>query len=99
MKLTNGIYFEQFGEKRNSPLVFIHPAAVDSNIWREFAIYHSKSFFVVIYDLRNHGLSDHKKKTDINTHVSDLNFLIKELNLSNPILADSLWGINCTNLF
>ncbi|MDF3818581.1 alpha/beta hydrolase [Leptospira sp. 96542] len=94
MKLKNGIYYETFGNKQNTHIVLIHPAAVDSKIWKNLAQSLSEQYFIVIYDLRYHGNSIHDTDYKNDEHVNDLYSLVFHLNLQNPIICGfSMGGI------
>jgi pimeloyl-ACP methyl ester carboxylesterase len=87
-------YFEILGE--GTPIVFIHGAFVDSQMWAPQTEYFSDRFQVTRYDLRGHGKTGASLLQDysIRTFSEDLSELIGKLKIESPILCGlSLGGM------
>ena len=82
------LYYEIKGE--GTPLIMIHAGMLSKEIWdpqfNEFA----KKFKVIIYDARNHGLS--QSEPDTFSHHKDLYLLMEKLNISKAVIMGESMG-------
>lgn len=72
------------------PIVLIHGFGLDSRIWQKQVEELSKTNKVITYDLRGFGKSS--LPTQRYSHSEDLNELLKELNIQNPIIVGHSFG-------
>lgn len=72
------------------PIVLIHGFGLDSRIWQKQVEELSKTNKVITYDLRGFGKSS--IPTQRYSHSEDLNELLKELNIQNPIIVGHSFG-------
>lgn len=91
---TNGIetYYEEYGD--GTPIVFLHGAVSDHQLWAEQAQPLTDEYTVIVYDLRGHGRtggSDHGSYT-IDLYAEDLASLIEELELDRPVICGLSMG-------
>lgn len=93
---TNGIetYYEDYGA--GPPIVVLHGATADHQVWAEQLQPLTDDYRVILYDLRGHGKtggSAHDRYT-IDMYVDDLAVLIDVLNLDRPVvLGHSMGGM------
>lgn len=93
---TNGIetYYEDYGE--GQPIVVLHGATADHQVWAEQLQPLTDDYRILLYDLRGHGKtggSDHDRYT-IDMYVDDLAAFIDTLDLDRPIvLGHSMGGM------
>ena len=87
-------YYEQHGESGPS-LVFIHGAGASHDMWKPQVEYFSKTFNVLIYDLRGHQQSEGSEDTyTCELFANDLHQLIDRLGLQEPVIIGlSLGGM------
>lgn len=79
---------DTFGNKNNPAVLLIHPFPFDARLWTEVAEKLSDKYFVVTPDLRGCGKSElGSDQPDLELLAQDVNELIKELNLVNPIIG------------
>lgn len=83
---TNDIetYYEKTGT--GPPLILIHGAVMDLNMWLPQIERLSEDYTVVAYDVRGHGRTgrSEKKPYSVELYVEDLEALISELDLEKP---------------
>jgi 3-oxoadipate enol-lactonase len=93
---TNGIetYYEEYGD--GHPIVVLHGATADHQVWAEQLQPLTDDYRVILYDLRGHGNtggSDLDKYT-ADTYSDDLAAFIEALDLNQPVvLGHSLGGM------
>jgi pimeloyl-ACP methyl ester carboxylesterase len=85
-------YYEIHGN--GSPIVFVHGAWVDYQMWRPQIEYFSKDYKVIVYDVRGHGKTggSSKKKYTIELFADDLERLITTLKINHPIICGLSMG-------
>ena len=71
MKLPN-LYYREFGNPQNPPLVVLHGLLGSSRNWLKMAQLLSDDYWVFLLDLRNHGSSFHHDQMDYPALVEDL---------------------------
>jgi|AntRauTorcE11898_2_1112593.scaffolds.fasta_scaffold04459_5 pimeloyl-ACP methyl ester carboxylesterase len=91
---TNGIetYYEDYGS--GHPIVVLHGALADHQVWAEQLQPLTDDYRVLLYDLRGHGKtggSDHDRYT-LETYGSDLAAFIDALDLDQPVVLGHSWG-------
>lgn len=93
---VNGVdtYYESYGEGR--PIIVLHGATADHQVWAEQLQPLTDEYRVILYDLRGHGKtggSDRDQYT-VDVYADDLAEFINELGLQAPIvLGHSLGGM------
>lgn len=93
---TNGIetYYEDYGS--GQPIVVLHGATADHQVWAEQLQPLTDDYRVILYDLRGHGKtggSDLDRYT-VDTYADDLAAFIDALGLDQPVvLGHSLGGM------
>lgn len=93
---TNGIetYYEDYGS--GQPIVVLHGALADHQVWAEQLQPLTNDYRILLYDLRGHGKtggSDHDRYT-LETYGDDLAGFIDALGLDQPtVLGHSLGGM------
>lgn len=77
------------------PLVFIHGWAASHRFWKNQIQQFQTAYQVLAYDLRGHGDSDKPPKGyEISNHITDLETLLAQEKITNPILiGHSLGGM------
>jgi pimeloyl-ACP methyl ester carboxylesterase len=87
-------YYEQHGEA-GPTLVFIHGAGASHDMWKPQVEYFSKTYNVLIYDLRGHQQSEGSDdKYTCELFADDLHTLIDRLGLQEPVIIGlSLGGM------
>jgi pimeloyl-ACP methyl ester carboxylesterase len=77
------------------PLVFIHGWAASHRFWKNQIQRFQTAYQVLAYDLRGHGDSDKPTKGyEISNHITDLETLLAQERITNPILiGHSLGGM------
>lgn len=92
---TNGTetYYEDYGD--GQPIVVLHGATADHQVWAEQLQPLTDDYRVILYDLRGHGKtggSDLERYT-VDTYADDLAAFIEALDLTQPVvLGHSLGG-------
>lgn len=93
---TNGIetYYEDYGS--GHPIVVLHGATADHQVWAEQLQPLTDDYRVILYDLRGHGKtggSDHDRYT-LDRYENDLAAFVDALGLNQPtVLGHSLGGM------
>ena len=85
-------YYEDYGD--GHPIVVLHGANVDHQVWAEQLQPLTGDYRVIPYDLRGHGKtggSDLNRYT-IDTYVDDLAAFIDALDLNRPTILGHSWG-------
>lgn len=93
---TNGIetYYEDYGN--GQPLVVLHGATADHQVWAEQLQPLTEDYRVILYDLRGHGQTGGSAldRYTIETYVENLAALIAALDVDQPaVLGHSLGGM------
>ena len=92
------LFFREYGESGNPPMIILHGLFGSSDNWMPQAKLLSPSYRVFAIDQLNHGQSPHTDAFDYKSMVSDLNELIDDHNLQNPIiLGHSMGGKTAMN--
>ncbi len=87
------LFFEEYGDKSNEPLIILHGFFASSRNWRLIAKKLAEHCHVFVMDLRNHGLSPHDSEMDYPLMVEDLNEFMDEHNLQKAnVLGHSMGG-------
>jgi len=76
------------------PIIFIHGWASSLRFWRFQFSHFARRYRVVAYDLRGHGGSGRPrgKRYSVEYHVGDLECIVEELDLGEPILVGHSLG-------
>ena len=87
------LYYREFGNSKNPPIVVLHGLLGSSRNWLKIAELLSLEYWVFLLDLRNHGRSFHDNWMDYPTLVQDLEQWQK-LHLITPfhLIGHSLGG-------
>ncbi|NOX74397.1 MAG: alpha/beta hydrolase [Alphaproteobacteria bacterium] len=90
------LFVNDQGPKDAPALLFVHGWAQSHACWQEQAEL-AENYRLVALDLRGHGASDKPEElaayTDVSLWGADINAVIQELNLDNPILVG--WSYGC----
>jgi pimeloyl-ACP methyl ester carboxylesterase len=87
------MFFEEFGNSNNPPLIILHGFFASSRNWRTVAEKLAMQFHVYVLDLRNHGASFHHPVMDYPTMAADLLAFIKQQGLATvSLLGHSMGG-------
>ena len=82
------LHHEMKGE--GTPLIMIHAGMLNKEIWEPQFNEFAKKFKVIIYDARNHGLS--QSEPDTFSHHKDLYLLMEKLNISKAVIMGESMG-------
>lgn len=93
---TNGIetYYEAYGS--GHPIVVLHGAGADHQVWAEQLRSLTDEYRVILYDLRGHGKTGGSAlgRYTVNTYADDLAGVLDALDLDQPVvLGHSLGGM------
>lgn len=93
---TNGIqtYYEDDGD--GQPIVVLHGATADHQVWAEQLQPLTDDYRVILYDLRGHGKTGGSalNRYTVDTYVDDLAAFIEALDVNRPtVLGHSLGGM------
>jgi pimeloyl-ACP methyl ester carboxylesterase len=87
------MFFEEFGNSNNPPLIILHGFFASSRNWRSVAEKLSDQFHVYVPDLRNHGASFHNPVMNYPTMAADLLTFIEQQGLATvSLLGHSMGG-------
>ena len=91
---ANGIRiaFDTFGSLRNQPLFLIHGLTGQRMSMEKLAEQLSDEFFVITYDCRGHGQTDHPSAHDLADHARDLLALIDVLGYEQASVLGASMG-------
>ena len=91
---ANGIRiaFDTFGSLRNKPLFLIHGLTGQRMSMEKLAEQLSDEFFVITYDCRGHGQTDHPSAYDLADHGRDLLALIDVLGYEQASVLGASMG-------
>lgn len=91
---TNGIRiaFDCFGSMNNKPLFLIHGLTAQRMNMEQTARLLSDDFFVVTYDCRGHGQTDHPRNYTLEDHGRDLLALIDALGYDRAFVLGASMG-------
>jgi len=81
------------GNKKNTPIVFVHGFPFDHFMWNEQVKEFSKNYYCITYDIR--GLGDSPAgdgQYTMESFVDDIESILSELNLNRPILCGLSMG-------
>lgn len=86
------IAFDTFGSLKNQPLFLIHGLTGQRMSMEALAKHLSDAFFVITYDCRGHGQSDHPAAYDLADHGKDLLALIDALGYEKASVLGASMG-------
>ncbi len=90
---TVELFFEEFGDPYNSPLIILHGFFASSRNWRQVAQRLAARFHVYVPNLRNHGASPHHPLMDYPSMTADLLQFIDDRGLETAnLLGHSMGG-------
>ncbi|WP_069703282.1 alpha/beta fold hydrolase [Desulfuribacillus stibiiarsenatis] len=86
------VYYEIHGT--GNPIVLIHGAWIDSEIWDEQVQYFSKTNQVIVYDIRGHGRTGKGSTLDysMELYAKDVYQLLQKLSIHRPIVCGLSMG-------
>jgi 3-oxoadipate enol-lactonase len=91
---TNGIqtYYEDYGD--GQPVVVLHGAFADHQVWTEQLQPLTDDYRVLLYDLRGHGKTGGSalNQYTVDTYVDDLAAFINALALDRAVVLGHSWG-------
>jgi len=90
--LTQDLYFEEYGEAGNPPLVFLHGLLGSSRNWRSVAKEMACDYHIYCLDLPEHGESAHLPKTSLSIMQSRIEGWIEEQGLEKYRLCGHSLG-------
>jgi 3-oxoadipate enol-lactonase len=82
------LHYEMKGE--GTPLIMIHAGMLNKEIWEPQFNEFAKKFKVIIYDARNHGLS--QSEPDTFSHHKDLYLLMEKLQIPKAVIMGESMG-------
>ncbi len=90
---TVELFFEEFGDPYNDPLIILHGFFASSRNWRQIAQKLAERFHVYVPDMRNHGASPHHPVMDYLSMAADLLQFIDDRGLATAsLLGHSMGG-------
>jgi pimeloyl-ACP methyl ester carboxylesterase len=90
---TVELFFEEFGDSDNDPLIILHGFFASSRNWRQIAQKLAERFHVYVPDMRNHGASAHHPLMDYPVMAADLLRFIDDRGLATAnLLGHSMGG-------
>ncbi len=91
----NGIRFYYEIAGTGPPVVFIHGAAADQDMWRPQVEYFADRYSVITYDLRGHGKSQGSEgRYSCRLFADDLNAMLQSFDVRQPVICGlSLGGM------
>lgn len=95
LKTSEGIelFYETYGEKRNTPLVLVHGLGAEHNMWLpQISKYPSQGLFIISPDMRGHGDSPKVKSFKISDCARYINELLKHLGIAKANLVGVSMG-------
>lgn len=95
LKTSDGIelFYEIYGEKRNTPIVLVHGLGADHNMWLpQISKYPSQGLFVIAPDMRGHGNSSKVKSFKISDCAKDIKELLEHLGIAKANLVGVSMG-------
>jgi 3-oxoadipate enol-lactonase len=91
---ANGVntYYEDYGE--GEPLVVLHGATADHQVWAELLQPLTDQYRVLLYDLRGHGKTGGSDRESYSSdlYADDLAAFIDRLGLTKPTILGHSWG-------
>lgn len=90
--VTQKLFFEEFGEAGNPPLVILHGFLASSRNWRGIAKLLSNRFHVFVPDQRNHGASPHDPVMDYMSMADDLRVFLSGRGIDSAVLLGHSMG-------
>lgn len=92
-KKSDGIYVKSYGKESNQPIVFIHGFPFDHTLWSEVISKLENEYYCIAYDMRGFGASEvGSGQYTMESFVDDLEHLLDDLGLSNPIVCGFSMG-------
>lgn len=85
---TCRLHYEMKGE--GTPLVMIHAGMLDKRMWAPQFDEFAKHFKVIMYDARNHGMTESQPDTFL--HQDDLNKLLEKLGIGKAVVMGLSMG-------
>lgn len=87
------LYYETHGDPTNPPILLIHGIGADHNMWKpQIDTLPQKGYFVIVPDLRGHGLSDIPETFLINDCAADMCALLDALHINRAHLVGVSMG-------
>ena len=86
------LFFEEFGEAGDPPLVILHGFLASSRNWRQIARQLSSGFHVFAPDQRNHGASPHDAVMDYPAMADDLLAFMDGQGIGSAVLLGHSMG-------
>ena len=89
----NGLSIFLEGDKKKTPVVFIHGFPFDHNMWKNQTDKFSSDYFCISYDIRGLGISEPGDgQYTMESFVDDLEMLVLEMKLEKPIVCGFSMG-------
>lgn len=92
----NVIYVEMFGPEAAQPLVLVHGLNSSREQWSYQCDFFKKRFRVIVIDLPGHGNSTQPADLGIGAIASNLQFVLEQLAVKNPIIYGHSMGAMTT---
>jgi len=92
-KQINGLAVYTYGNKKNTPIIFVHGFPLDNTMWKNQIKFLQKDYYCITYDVRGLGNSYvGDGQYTMEAYVWDLFSIINELNLNKPVLCGLSMG-------
>lgn len=93
MKLSNNLLIIESGDKKNTPVIFLHGFPLDHYMWDNQIKHLEKEYYCVSYDIKGLGESDPGDgQYTIESFVDDLFFVMDEMNIDRPVVCGMSMG-------
>ena len=87
------LFYETYGEKGDTPVILVHGAGADHEMWLpQIAKYPAEGLFVIAPDIRGHGNSSKVESFKIKDCAKDINELLEHMEIARASLVGVSMG-------